>query len=138
MKLLKIAFGTIAGVAAGFAAGVLLAPRSGAESRAMASDAMNDAWDSAVDTYERGQQVVADKGAIFDMDGLMFDTEKLVYENWLEMMTRRGFEYNLDIYKKTVGKRKAEVEAVVIEAEEPATEEPAAEDEAEAEEAEEE
>ena len=50
------------------------------------------------------------RGAIFDMDGLMFDTEKLVYENWLEMMTRRGFEYNLDIYKKTVGKRKAEVE----------------------------
>ena len=61
MKLLKYALGAVAGVAAGFAAGVLLAPRSGAESRAMASDAVNDAWDSAVDTYERGQQAVSDK-----------------------------------------------------------------------------
>ena len=58
MKVLDIALGAVAGLAAGFAAGILLAPRSGAESRAMASDAINDAWDSAVDTYERGQQAV--------------------------------------------------------------------------------
>lgn len=61
MKLLKYAIGVVAGTAAGFAAGVLFAPRAGAESRAMASDAMNDAWDSAIDTYERGQQVVSEK-----------------------------------------------------------------------------
>ena len=61
MKLIKYAAGAIVGAAAGFVAGVLLAPRSGAESRAMASDAVNDAWDSAVDTYERGQQAVNSK-----------------------------------------------------------------------------
>ena len=61
MKLIKYAAGAIIGAAAGFVAGVLLAPRSGAESRAMASDAVNDAWDSAVDTYERGQQAVHSK-----------------------------------------------------------------------------
>ncbi len=61
MKLLKFAIGGIAGAAVGFVAGVMLAPRSGAESRAMASDAVNDAWDSAVDTYERGQQAVNEK-----------------------------------------------------------------------------
>ena len=61
MKFLGIAVGAVAGAVAGFAAGVLLAPRSGAESRAMASDAMNDAWDSAVDAYERGSRVVSDK-----------------------------------------------------------------------------
>lgn len=61
MKLLKYAIGVVAGAAAGFAAGVLFAPRAGAESRAMASDAMNDAWDSAIDTYERGQQAVSEK-----------------------------------------------------------------------------
>lgn len=61
MKFVKVALGAVAGVIAGFGAGLLLAPRSGAESRAMASDAVNDAWDSAVDTYERGQQIVADK-----------------------------------------------------------------------------
>ena len=61
MKLVSVVVGGVLGAAAGFAAGVLLAPRSGAESRAMASDAMNDAWDSAVDKYERSQQAVADK-----------------------------------------------------------------------------
>lgn len=61
MKLLKFVLGAACGAAAGFAAGILLAPRTGAESRAMASDAVNDAWDSAVDTYERGQQAVANK-----------------------------------------------------------------------------
>ena len=43
----KGAFGFVAGgilgAAAGVVAGILLAPRSGAESRAMAADAMNDA-----------------------------------------------------------------------------------------------
>ena len=57
--------GSLAGVVCGVAAGMLLAPRSGAESRAMAADAMNDAWDSAVDAYERGSRVVSDKvGAV--------------------------------------------------------------------------
>lgn len=50
------------------------------------------------------------KAAIFDMDGLMFDTERLVYENWQKLMDERGYEYSLDIYKHTVGRRKAEVE----------------------------
>ena len=57
--------GSFAGIACGVAAGMLLAPRSGAESRAMAAAAMNDAWDSAVDAYERGSRVVSDKvGAV--------------------------------------------------------------------------
>ena len=55
------ALGGLAGIACGVTAGMLLAPRSGAESRAMAADAMNDAWDSAVDAYERGSRVVTDK-----------------------------------------------------------------------------
>ena len=53
--------GSIVGAAAGFAAGVLLAPRTGAESRAMAADAVNDAWDTAVDSYERGTRIVNEK-----------------------------------------------------------------------------
>ena len=35
--------GSIVGAAAGVTAGLLLAPRTGAESRSMAADAMNDA-----------------------------------------------------------------------------------------------
>lgn len=56
-----VVLGGLVGATCGFVAGVMFAPRSGAESRAMAADAMNDAWDSAVDTYERSSQAVAGK-----------------------------------------------------------------------------
>ena len=50
------------------------------------------------------------KAAVFDMDGLMFDTETLVYRNWQTMMDEAGYPYSLDDFKQTVGKRKAEVQ----------------------------
>ena len=50
------------------------------------------------------------KGAVFDMDGLMFDTERLVYDNWQAMMDELGLPYDLEVFKQTVGKRKKEVE----------------------------
>lgn len=45
------------------------------------------------------------KGAIFDMDGLMFDTERLVYSIWQEMMDENGYKFSVDIYKHTIGLR---------------------------------
>ncbi|MFR7798282.1 MAG: YtxH domain-containing protein [Collinsella sp.] len=36
--------------------GVALAPRSGAETRAMAADIANDAWDNMRDTYEHSAE----------------------------------------------------------------------------------
>lgn len=51
------------------------------------------------------------KGAVFDMDGLMFDTERLVYETWQMMMDELGFEYSLDIFKNTVGLRTDKAES---------------------------
>ena len=62
-KKFNFVLGAFLGAAAGAAAGIMLAPRAGAESRAMAADAMNDAWDTAVDGYERGTKTVADKVA---------------------------------------------------------------------------
>ena len=59
-KTVGFVLGSIFGAAAGVVAGIMIAPRSGAESRAMAADAMNDAWDSAVDTYERAGAAVND------------------------------------------------------------------------------
>ena len=50
------------------------------------------------------------KGAIFDMDGLMFDTERLVYDNWQHIMDEHGYNYDIEFFKRTVGKRKKEVE----------------------------
>ena len=54
------------------------------------------------------------KGAVLDMDGLMIDSEKIVYENWSKMMADNGYPYSLDIYKTTLGKRKAEVEKIYM------------------------
>lgn len=48
--------------------------------------------------------------AVFDMDGLMFDTERLVYENWQKMMDSSGYPYSLEDFKQTVGRRKMEVQ----------------------------
>lgn len=45
------------------------------------------------------------KGAVFDMDGLMFDSERLVYEIWQITMDSLGYHYNIDIYKNTIGWR---------------------------------
>ena len=53
--------GSVFGAAAGVVAGIMLAPRSGAESRAMAADVVNDAWDAAADAYEKGGAVVNDR-----------------------------------------------------------------------------
>lgn len=50
------------------------------------------------------------ESVIFDMDGLMFDTEKIVFRNWSIVMKDQGLDYNIDIYKKTVGLRHAETE----------------------------
>ena len=46
------------------------------------------------------------KGAVFDMDGLMFDTERLVYDNWQRMMDEIGLPYDIEVFKQTVGRRK--------------------------------
>ena len=53
--------GAVFGAAAGAVAGLFLAPRSGEETRALAADAVNDAWDSALDSYERTSKVVSTK-----------------------------------------------------------------------------
>lgn len=53
-KGLGFVAGAVFGAAAGTIIGILVAPRSGAETRAMAADMANYAWDSARDMYEQG------------------------------------------------------------------------------------
>ena len=50
-KTFSFVSGALFGAAAGAIVGVALAPRSGAETRAMAADIANDAWDNMRDTY---------------------------------------------------------------------------------------
>ena len=49
------------------------------------------------------------KGAVFDMDGLMFDTENLTYKLQRDILAEAGLEFSLDDYKKTIGKRLADL-----------------------------
>ena len=55
-KTFSFVSGALFGAAAGAIIGVALAPRSGAETRAMAADIANDAWDNMRDTYEHGAE----------------------------------------------------------------------------------
>ena len=50
------------------------------------------------------------KGAVFDMDGLMFDSERITYNGWQKLMDENGYEYSINAFKQTVGRRKKEVE----------------------------
>ncbi len=48
-------------------------------------------------------------GAVLDMDGLMFDTENLTYKLQREFLLKEGKNFSLEDYKKTVGKRAADL-----------------------------
>lgn len=45
------------------------------------------------------------KAVVFDMDGLMLDTEWITYKLSRENAAKMGYEITLDIFKQTVGKR---------------------------------
>jgi HAD superfamily hydrolase (TIGR01509 family) len=44
------------------------------------------------------------EAVIFDMDGLLLDTERLSYRAWHEAAAKRGIEFPLEIFKRAVGK----------------------------------
>lgn len=49
-------------------------------------------------------------GAVFDMDGLMFDTEKLTYTLQRKIMREFfGADFSLEQYKQTIGRRTADL-----------------------------
>ncbi len=45
------------------------------------------------------------RGVVFDMDGLMFDTERLTFELQREILKAHGYDWTLELYKQTVGLR---------------------------------
>ncbi|CUH97624.1 hypothetical protein P22_3756 [Propionispora sp. 2/2-37] len=40
---------------------------------------------------------------IFDMDGLMLDTETIYYQAWDKLLTADGYQLNFDFYKTVIG-----------------------------------
>lgn len=55
------------------------------------------------------------KAVIFDMDGLMIDSEFATYEEYLKILNDWGYEYNVEMYKHLLGKRKPNILNVFVE-----------------------
>lgn len=51
-----------------------------------------------------GGNIVRPELVIFDMDGLMFDTERVYYEAWEQAAKFYGYEFNWDIYIQLVAR----------------------------------
>lgn len=49
------------------------------------------------------------KAVIFDMDGLMIDSERVIYSYYMEVLSERGYEFNLTFYKQFLGKTRVTV-----------------------------
>lgn len=55
------------------------------------------------------------KLVIFDMDGLMIDSEKVTYSFYDEVMHERGYPFSLEMYKNFLGKNRVKVMRLLIE-----------------------
>jgi len=53
---------------------------------------------------------------IFDMDGLMVDTEPLSYQAWMRLLAPHGCVLDEETYSKMIGRRSSESAQIVIEA----------------------
>lgn len=52
---------------------------------------------------------------IFDMDGLMFDTERIYYKAWQEAAKAHGYEMTWDVYTQIVARNSRYIEKVLKE-----------------------
>ncbi|MDY0409126.1 HAD family hydrolase [Virgibacillus soli] len=53
------------------------------------------------------------KFVIFDMDGLLFDTETVAYRAMKKVMDKAGFPFTMDIYRKIIGAGSDEDERIL-------------------------
>lgn len=50
---------------------------------------------------------------IFDMDGIIFDTERLYYQFWKTVLNNYGYDLTEEIYKETIGVNIRETEKIL-------------------------
>jgi len=51
---------------------------------------------------------------IFDMDGLMFDTEKLAYISWKKAAAEYGYEIDEELFNKTIGANRTRTKEIFL------------------------
>lgn len=51
---------------------------------------------------------------IFDMDGLMFDTERISCRVWSEVLAKHGYHYNFEIFSEMIGSNLERIKAICI------------------------
>ena len=56
------------------------------------------------------------KAVVFDMDGVLFDTERLCQESWIEVANRRGLPDMEIIFPKCIGRNANDSRQIVLEA----------------------
>lgn len=54
------------------------------------------------------------KAVIFDMDGLMFDTETICYQSYVKAAGEAGRDLPLAVYKRTLGLNRQDIKAVYL------------------------
>jgi len=53
------------------------------------------------------------QAVIFDMDGLMFDTERIARQGWQNALTERGYQLTDELYEQLVGRTIPDVSAIL-------------------------
>lgn len=53
------------------------------------------------------------KGIIFDMDGVLVDTERISYKFWIEAFEKYGYEYTMDTHLSIIGRNNESIRNVL-------------------------
>jgi HAD superfamily hydrolase (TIGR01509 family) len=54
------------------------------------------------------------RAVIFDMDGLMFDTERIARQGWQQAMLEQGYRMNDELYEQLVGRTIPDVRTILL------------------------
>ena len=68
----------------------------------------------AVQTHRPGSGFLAVRAVIFDMDGLMFDTERIAQVAWYRALADCGFAVTDDVYATVIGRTAPDTRAIFV------------------------